>query len=51
LSKIFKKTFEQYKNNKKHIYNEYGDKFTLKDFKEMIKECPIQYMKIGEEFS
>ena len=35
----------------KYIYNEYGDKFTLKEFKEILKECPIQYMKIGEQFS
>jgi len=35
----------------KYIYNEYGDKFTLKEFKELLKESPIQYMKIGEEFS
>ena len=43
---------KQYKYNPlKHIYNEYGDKFTLKEFKKLVKECPIQYKKIGECFS
>lgn len=36
----------------KYVYDEYGDKFTLKEFKEMLeKECPIQYFgSIGKQF-
>jgi len=50
---IKKEELEKKFKNKEinYIYNEYGDKFTLKEFKEMLKECPIQYLKIGEEFS
>jgi len=38
--------------NWKWIENEYGDKFTLKQFKEVLKECPLQYKhSIGKIFS
>lgn len=35
----------------KYIWDEYGRKHTLKEFKQILKECPIQYFHIGEEFS
>jgi predicted nucleic acid-binding Zn ribbon protein len=34
------------------IRNEYGDKFTEKQFKAVVNDCPIQYFDtIGQEFS
>lgn len=33
------------------IYNEYGEKFTKGRFKKMMKECPIQFKLLGQEFS
>lgn len=35
-----------------NIRNEYGDKFTEKQFHELVHDCPIQYFdSIGQEFS
>jgi hypothetical protein len=34
------------------IENEYGDKFTRKEFEEMLEECPVQYYdSMGQWFS
>jgi hypothetical protein len=36
----------------KTIYSEYGDKYSYKEFKQILEECPIQYdHMIGEQFS
>lgn len=44
-------TKKQYKKIKK-IVDEYGRKYTKKEFEKMLEECPIQYYNmIGEEFS
>jgi len=35
----------------KYIKDEYGTKMTVQEFKDMLKECPIQYTNsIGQEF-
>ncbi len=35
----------------KYIKDEYGTKMTLQEFKDMLKECPIQYNNmVGQEF-
>ena len=40
------------KSNRKIIENEYGDLFTLDKFKQILRECPIQYHhSIGVLFS
>jgi len=34
------------------VYNEYGDKYTLKEFLKILEECPIQYERsLGKCFS
>jgi len=47
------KLYKKFKEKKiKFIYNEYGDKYNLKEFKQMLKECPIQFENsIGEHFN
>ena len=36
----------------RYIYNEYGEKFTKKEFNSILEECPVQYTDfIGREFS
>lgn len=35
----------------KKVYNEYGDKLSIKEFNKMLSECPIQYLNsIGDIF-
>ena len=39
-------------DRKRIIINEYGDRFTLDEFKQILEECPVQFTNlIGKEFS
>lgn len=42
---------QKFENPRKIIENEYGDLFTIEEFKQIFEECPIQYTHtIGEYF-
>ena len=52
LSSMLSETSPHYDVNEKVIEDEYGSLFTLKEFMEMLDECPIQYNEsVGQEFS
>jgi len=43
---------DNFPKRKKLIQNEYGDRFTLAEFLQILQECPIQFFDlIGKEFS
>lgn len=51
MTKYDLKNFCKKSKNKKPILDEYGASFSLKEFEEILKECPIQSHSIGMEFS
>jgi len=43
---------ERFESRRHHIYDEYGRRFTRKEFDKILEECPIQFFNhIGNEFS
>ena len=37
------------KNKKLYIFDEYGDKYTIDEFKQVLDECPVEYPFDGDE--
>lgn len=49
---ISPKEFQTYFRNRRHIYDEYGRKYSKQEFIDILKECPIKfYGHVGVEFS
>jgi hypothetical protein len=48
---ISPKDFQKLFSSGKKVYDEYGQEFTQKEFKDILSECPIKYYhSVGKEF-